>query len=99
MRVNPYAGVDPVIRDWASRHGLMLHTQHQDSEVRSFEIPHPRQNFQLWIERPGEDGSVTVHAYNRARSSRNRAQHKLVVPVSRLNDALEEMLQWINAHA
>ena len=94
-----YAALDPVILAWANHHNLTLFTKSQDYDVRSFDIPHPRKTFQLWIEGPSSEGEVTIRSCDHARPWRSRARHSLTGPTADLNRMLDQMLAWIQKHA
>jgi hypothetical protein len=99
MPSTSYAAIDPVILAWAKHHNLTLFTKYQDYDVRSFDVPHPRKTFQLWIEVPSSDGEVTIRSCDHARPWGGRASHSMTGPAADLNRMLDEMLTWIQQHA
>lgn len=91
-----YDLVDPILRRWASRHGLAVMDEYRGEEVRSLELTddHGRR-YQLWLDPPVEGGRVAVHAWDFRRKRMER-----VTTISELEQCLEEMLravsQWMS---
>jgi len=57
-----YELIDQKLSDWASRHGLQLCSQYQDTEVRTvFLQGRGTERGQIWIDPPAPDGTTTIH--------------------------------------
>jgi hypothetical protein len=62
--------VDPAIKAWASRNGVSLSTQYQDTEVRSFQLTGPTGRAQIWVE-VNDQISIHVWDYQKRKQSFN----------------------------
>lgn len=99
MRAQPFFEIDSALEAWAAEQGLDLQTEYKDDTVRSFTVAHPRATFQLWVEPPRSDGSVSVAACDHAGPPRLWARREVRVPASAVTGALDDLLLWIKTHA
>lgn len=80
-----YQILDVALNEWASKHGLHIHTQYQDVEVRSVDIVSPSgKRFQLWLDEPNDNGDTEVHVWDMKK--KRKAYSTSDIP---LKDALE----------
>jgi hypothetical protein len=87
-----YTLIDPIITAWTKRHGLVLFTRYQDSDVRSVDVVGINgHRFQIWIERPTEK-LVSVHAWD---YKQRRQDWK--IEIEKLNTSLEEAIQIVKS--
>jgi hypothetical protein len=91
-----YDVVDPILQAWSKRNRLELTTEYQDAEVRSFDVPHRRKHFQLWIE-PLLNDTVKVQTCDHASPWHTRAENSVIGDAEDLDQLLDQMLRWIRS--
>lgn len=103
MAVNPYSDIDPVIRSWCSRHGLMLHEDFAGQPRRFVYSSRAMECFQISIEPPEMAGSEQTVCVNlRSVETGDDAEIHLSwqVPVDDLGRSLEvaiETIDWLQS--
>lgn len=85
-----YATIDNIVHDWASKHGLQVNTQYQDTDVRTVFLPgRGRDRGQIWIDPPSPEGEVLVHAAVYRRRGKDNQTTEIPVSTGELGVALE----------
>jgi hypothetical protein len=99
MAVNTYSDIDPVIRNWCSRHGLMLHNAFAGQPRRFVYSSQAMECFQISIEPPemaGSEQTVCVHLRSVETNDDAEIHHSWQVPLGGLGHALEVAIQTID---
>lgn len=56
-----YKDIDPILNAWAKRHGLYMHTEYKDDEVRDTDIIDDAGNpYGLYVSEPDGNGDMQV---------------------------------------
>lgn len=95
-----YEAIDTVLNDWSARHELELYTRYQDSEVRTVFLQGTgRERGQVWIDPPGVDGRVVVHAAVYRKRGRDNEKTELPATAGDLASVLESaytiVVSWL----
>ena len=81
--------IDRILKDWARRNSLTLHTVYKEIEIRSVEIVDKGgSRFQIWVDAPDDAGQIGLHVWDFKRKRRDF----LVASVD-LNEYLENVLK------
>jgi len=92
-----YAGVDPILNQWAADHRLTVMTSYKDYEVRSIDLVDAQGvRFQLWLDPPGETGRIGVHVWD-YRKRRADYGANLEDLAKCLDEALQAASEWAGA--
>ena len=85
-----YALIDTVIDAWSVKDVFTVHTQYQDTEVRSVDVVSPKgRKFQIWIDKP-TGSTVAVHAWDYKNNRRDWSG-----PIGQLAEYLEEATRTV----
>lgn len=92
-----YSNVDPVLHQWARRHGLHVASLYRDDEVRSVAVVDDSGGeYQIFLTPPDAAGRLTVTA-----STRRRPRVDIEANLASLESALEQAYRlvegWISA--
>ena len=92
-----YAGIDPQIRAWATKHKLILSMYWEGGEVRSIHVSSlAGECFQIWIECPVND-FVAIHADCVEGRRANTPPENWLVRVREIDTALEHAFERVIA--
>jgi hypothetical protein len=87
-----YSALDPILDDWATRHGVEWVRKDRDWDVRSLWWPLATpESVQLWLDVPVDD-RVTVHVcHNTTRGGQEHTE--ATADLDRLADVLDERFE------
>ena len=95
-----YETIDTILKEWAARHGLQLYTRYQDTDVRTVFLEGTgRERGQVWVDPPGADGRIAVHAAVYRKRGRDNEKAELSAIVNDLESVLEtayaKVVAWL----
>jgi hypothetical protein len=90
-----FRSIDPVLNHWAAKNRIQVFTEYRESDVRTFDLLSSSGiTFQVWLDVPATDGSVTIHAWDFSDRRWSRSGQTVNLPVL-LDEALAVVNTWM----